>query len=83
MFKDQTCDVNGFHVDLETILDVPVATCATVWQHQGGRRFLLVFREALYFGDSMDHPLINPNQMSYHGIAVWDNSVNMQRKPDK
>jgi len=58
---------------LETIADVPVATCATVWQHHREIRFLLVFHEALYFGNSMDHSLINPNQMRHHGIDVCDN----------
>mmetsp|Transcript_38822 Transcript_38822/g.82849 ORF Transcript_38822/g.82849 Transcript_38822/m.82849 type:complete len:728 (-) Transcript_38822:475-2658(-) len=79
VFTGQTCDVNGFHGDLETISDVPVATCATVWQHHSGRRFLLIFHETLYFGDSMDHSLINPNQMRDFGIDVWDNSYDKER----
>ena len=73
LFTGQTCDANGVHGDLETIADVPVATCATVWQHHREIRFLLVFHEALYFGNSMDHSLINPNQMRHHGIDVCDN----------
>ena len=79
MFTGQTCDANGFHGDLETISDVPVATCATVWQHPKGMRFILVIHEALYFGDSMDHSLINPNQMRAIGINVWDNPYDKER----
>ena len=54
--------------------DIPVARCATAYTDQGtGRTFILIFNETLYFGSSMDHSLINPNQMRASGIAVSDN----------
>ena len=54
--------------------DVPVATCATAWMHpHSGEVFIFVFNEALYFGDQLDHSLINPNQIRHFGIDVEDN----------
>ena len=43
------------------LLDVPVATVATAITSSEGVVYILIFNEVLYFGDSMDHTLINPN----------------------
>ena len=80
VFTGQTRDVSGFHGDLETLPDIPVATCVTVFQHSSGKRFILIVHEALYFGDSLDHSLINPNQIRAFGIDVWDNPYDTERQ---
>ncbi|NIX54954.1 MAG: hypothetical protein GWN14_03225, partial [candidate division Zixibacteria bacterium] len=70
----QTCEVRGFHNDLGGIADVEVATCATAWiDPKTGFTYILIFHEALYFGPSLDHSLINPNQLRHFGTPVWDN----------
>jgi hypothetical protein len=60
---DQVCDVLGFHLDMTPIKDVPVRTCATAFDHTDGETIILVFGQALYFGDSMEHSLLSPNQV--------------------
>ena len=35
--------------------------------------YILIVNEALYFGNDMDHSLINPNQNRHFGIPVSDN----------
>ena len=73
-FTGMTCDVNGFHGSMDAMREIPVATVGTLWVHPiTGEKFILVFHEALYFGDSMDHTLINPNQIRHFGFDVEDN----------
>ena len=73
-FTGQQCEVKGFSEDFEPITDVPVATVATAWcDGDGGPTYILIFNEALYFGDKLDHSLINPNQLRHYGIRVHDN----------
>ena len=69
----QCCDVKGFHEEFESIKDVPVARVATKIITPQGETLILIVNEALYFGPSMDHSLINPNQIRHYGIPVCDN----------
>ena len=53
---------------------MPVATGAIEWNFpHSGKTFIIVFNEALYMGDKLDHTLVNPNQMRYNRIDVQDN----------
>ena len=80
-YTGQSCDVKGFHETLDTMKDIPVANCATAWRHPAsGRVYILIVNEALYFGSSMDHSLINPNQIRAYGIKVWDNPYDTERE---
>ena len=73
-FTGQTCEAYGFHGDLSPISDVPIATVATAWSNtHTGDSFILIFNEVLYFGASLDHSLLNPNQMRHYGVDVFDN----------
>ena len=69
----QCCEDTGFHNDFEPIKDVPVARVATAYTGSDGITYILIINEALYFGPSMDHSLINPNQMRHFGVVVNDN----------
>jgi hypothetical protein len=60
---DQVCNVLSFHPDMSPIKDVPVRTCATAFDHPDGETIILVFGQALYFGDMMEHSLLSPNQV--------------------
>lgn len=68
----QTCSVKGFHSSYDALSDIPIARCAT-GVTINGYTYILVFNEALYFGETMDHSLINPNQIRITGIDVCDN----------
>ena len=61
---------------------MPIATVATVWSDPlTGRGYVLVIHEALYFGRSMNHSLINPNQLRHYGVIVHDNPY--ERDPSR
>ena len=78
-YTGQHCQAHGFHDELTPINDVPIATVATAWSDQNtGESFILVIHEALYFGDSMDHSLVNPNQLRAFGIDVYDNPYDVK-----
>lgn len=74
-FTGRKCDVlpyNGNHSDMER--DVPVVTAATAYTNQvTGETSILVVNEGLYFGERLQHSLINPNQLRYWGVTVQDN----------
>ena len=47
---------------------------ATAYKDSDGVTYILVINEAMYFGQEMDHSLINPNQIRHFGIPVSDNA---------
>jgi len=61
-------DVGGFHDSMETVKNVPVATCLSAFDHPDGHTYILVANEALFFGETMGHSLIPPAQ-------VWNNNL--------
>jgi hypothetical protein len=71
-----TCSVSLFHEGYAAIQDIPIATCATAVDLTDGTTVILIVNEALYFGDSMDHSLINPNQIWVTGIPVNSDPFN-------
>ena len=68
----QTCTVNPFSATYEPISDVPIATCLTAYTDGYSRTWILVFYEVLWFGSSMYHLLVNPNQIRITGTPVSD-----------
>ena len=73
-YTGQHCEAHGFHDELTPIKDVPIATVATAWSDPNtGESFIIIINEALYFGNSLDHTLVNPNQIRAFGIDVYDN----------
>ena len=74
-FTDIECNVTGFSNDLGSLNKIPVATVGSLWVNPvDGRHYILVINEALYFGNKLDHLLINPNQIrSFLGDVVQDN----------
>jgi hypothetical protein len=78
-FTGMTCSVSPFHEDYKAMQDIPIATCATAVDLTDGTTVILIVNEALYFGDSMDHSLINPNQIRVTSIPVNDDPFNQTR----
>ena len=75
-----TCEVHGFHDSFNTVPNVPVAQVATAFIHPTTHEtFILIINEALYFGSTMDHSLINPNQIRSYGISVSDDPYDKSR----
>ena len=76
----QTCSVSPFSDKYDPLTDVPIATCLTAYTNEYGRTFILVFHEMLWFGDGMDHSLINPNQIRLTGTPVSDDPFDDTRR---
>jgi hypothetical protein len=50
-----------------------IASVAFSWEDpESGKGYILIMHEALYFGDKLEHSLLNPNQIRDHGIRVDD-----------
>jgi hypothetical protein len=57
-------DVTGFHDHLMTKNNVPICTAATAYDClRLNRTLILVANQALFFGTSMKHSLVPPNQL--------------------
>ena len=71
---NRECDVSPYADSYEPIRNVPIVTGATaVTSSSTGMTYILVFNEAIWMGDLLDHSLINPNQLRSYGIEVQDN----------
>ena len=68
----QTYTVAPLRATYEFILDVPIATCLTAYTDDYRRTWILVIYKVLWFGSSMDHSLVNPNQIRMTGTPVSD-----------
>ena len=72
-YTGKECDVALYRDDYEAVTNVPIVTAATAWQSTvTGQTYILVFHEALWMGDTLDHTLLNPNQLRHFGVRVQD-----------
>ena len=70
----QSCEVMPYSDTYHAITDIPVVTGATLWTSpHDGEEFILVFNEAFWMGDTLQHTLVNPNQLRANGTTVQDN----------
>jgi Reverse transcriptase (RNA-dependent DNA polymerase) len=76
----RTADVYAYDTSIRPIENVPIVTGATAYDDvTSGRTYILVFNEALYYGEKLDHTLINPNQVRSYGIPFWDSPFDPTR----
>ena len=60
----QSCEVMPYSDTYDAITDVPVVTGATLWTSpHDGDEFIPIFNEALWMGNTLQHTLVNPNQL--------------------
>ena len=66
--------VSPFLEEYALIDNIPIATVLTTAYDcpDSGQVFILVFNEALYFGERMAHTLLCPNQLRAYGVTVDD-----------
>ena len=70
----QTCEVMPYSDTYNAITDVPVVTGATLWTSpHDGDEYILIFNEPLWMGDTLQHTMVNPNQLRAYGTTVQDN----------
>ena len=78
---DQVCDVFPFHDGYEPQRKVPVVTAVTAWDDPDtGEAFILEFHQGLWFGSTLQHSLINPNQCRAYGISICDDPYDPYRE---
>ncbi len=80
-FTGQTCDVQPFKETMPPERDVPIASAATAYDDPDtGETTILEFNQGLWFGDTMQHSLVNPNQCRIIGIDLCDDPFDKYRK---
>ena len=47
---------------------------------ENGEMVILIINEGLYFGQGLEHSLINPNQIRHYGIPVSDDPFDSSRE---
>ena len=76
-YTDKVCEVSPYSSDYESVKDVPIITAATGYTSATGDNYILILNEALYM-PTLDHSLLNPNQLRHHGIEVQDNPYSLE-----
>lgn len=72
--------VYAYDASIQPIENVPIVTGATAYDDPvTATTSILVFHESLYYGESLDHSLINPNLVRSYGIPFWDNPFDTSR----
>ena len=71
-FTSEVCSVSPFLSEYDSVTDVPICTAATAVDLESGETIILEFGQGLWFGERMEHSLINPNQCRSFGIRVCD-----------
>lgn len=68
------CSVVPYNDTYQAINNIMIVSAATAWTSQAtGETYILIFNEGLWMGDTMNHSLINPNQLRSFGVTVQDN----------
>ena len=77
---NRVADVYAYDKSVAPVTSVPIVTGATAYEDPDtGRTYILLVHEGLYYGSKLDHSLINPNQLRYYGVPVWDNPFDTVR----
>ena len=64
-YSGRVCDVYPYSQEYQAIKDIPIVRGATAVQDQEtGETIIIIVNEGLWYGDKLDHSLINPNQSS-------------------
>ena len=70
----QSCEVMPYSDTYDAITDVPVVTGATLWTSLHDRdEYILIFNKALWMGNTLQHTLVNPNQLRAYDTTIHDN----------
>lgn len=79
-YTNRVADVYAYDKSIEPIHNVPIVSGATAYDCPTTRTtYILVFNEALYYGQQLDHTLLNPNQLRAYGLGFWDNPYDTER----
>jgi hypothetical protein len=80
-FDGTTCEVSPFTDEYQLMTDVPIVSAATArMDEESGETVILWFNQILWYGNKLDHSLINPNQLCNNGISVCDDITDRNRR---
>ena len=72
-FTGHVCQVQPFIDTYQSIENVEICTTATAYDDvKTGLTYILIFNQGLWFGQRLQHSLINPNQCRAAGIDLCD-----------
>ena len=74
-YTNRVCDVHAFTDKVDTVSNILVLTGATAAVLPSGDTVILVIHQGLYFGETMPHSLINPNQIRANSIPFCDDPI--------
>eukprot|EP00978_Attheya_sp_CCMP212_P032252 scaffold125014_cov51-Attheya_sp.AAC.1 len=76
----RTADVYAYDKSIKPIENVLIVKGAMAFDDlDTGKTYILVFNESLFYGQALDHSLINPNQLRSYGVHCWDNPFDDER----
>ena len=78
-FTSEVCSVSPYLSEYDSITDIPICTAATAVELASGETIILEFGQGLWFGNRMEHSLINPNQCRAFGINICDDPTDDNR----
>jgi hypothetical protein len=81
-YTGQTCEVYPYNPTYKPRKNVPIVKAVTAYDTPSGETLILCLNQALYFGNEMEHTLLNPNQMRSHGIVVDDCPISLSHRKD-
>ena len=79
-FTSEVCTVSPYLSEYDSLSDIPICTAATAVDLDSGETIILEFGQGLWFGERMEHSLINPNQCRSFGVRVCDDPTDGNRK---
>ena len=72
-FTGKECDVAPYNGAYKTIKAVPIVQAATAYENPyTGDTTILILNKEICMGETMDHTLVNSNQLHAYGIIVQD-----------
>ena len=75
-FIGKECDVVPYTDAYETIQSMPIVQADTANDNpETGETIVLILNEAIWMDETMDHTLLNPNQLCAYGMTVEEKSL--------
>ena len=72
----RTANIYPYYTSYKPLYNVTIVPGATTsMDNITVNSFIMVVNEALYYGNKLNHSLINPNQWISYGTIVWDNPL--------
>ena len=73
-FTGKECDIAPYTDPYKTIKAVPIVLAETAYDKpETGENMIIMLNEVIWMGETMDHILVNPNQLRAYGMTVQDN----------